>query len=91
MQFLAVSRTNSAVPRRGGAFPATFRKEKMPNGLTMPFTRVRFSMSMRALALLFCAFNISPSFAQGVGTADWPYHGNTLDNERFQNVDLINL
>jgi alcohol dehydrogenase (cytochrome c) len=45
-------------------------------------------MLISAFALLFCAFNVRPSFAQG--NLDWRYHGNTQSNERFQNVDQIN-
>jgi quinohemoprotein ethanol dehydrogenase len=40
-----------------------------------------------ALALLLGAC-IVPSFAQA--NMDWRYHGNTLDNERYQDVDQIN-
>jgi alcohol dehydrogenase (cytochrome c) len=50
-------------------------------------------MLMGAFALVFCAFNTSPSFAQNprsVQNVDWRYHGNTQSNERFQNVDQIN-
>src|SRR5580692_5770027 len=39
------------------------------------------------LALLLGAGNV-PSFAQD--NMDWRYHGNTLSNERFQDVDQIN-
>lgn len=40
-----------------------------------------------ALPLLLGAGNV-PSFAQD--NMDWRYHGNTLSNERFQDVDQIN-
>ena len=40
-----------------------------------------------ALALLLGACSV-PSFAQD--NMDWRYHGNTLDNERYQDVDQIN-
>ena len=59
----------------------------MRNSLSVRSTRPRFSMLMGAFALLYCLFNISPSFAQNV---DWRYHGNTQSNQRFQNVDQIN-
>jgi quinohemoprotein ethanol dehydrogenase len=39
------------------------------------------------LVLLLGAANL-PSFAQD--NMDWRYHGNTLDNERYQDVDQIN-
>jgi glucose dehydrogenase len=59
-------------------------------------------MSMCAVTLLYCAVNIRPSFAQnqnsqgqnnnnqGQSNVDWRYHGNTLSNQRFQDVDQIN-
>ena len=59
----------------------------MRNRLSVRSTRLRFSMLISAFALLFCAFNVSPSFAQNV---DWRYHGNTLSNERYQPLDQIN-
>jgi quinohemoprotein ethanol dehydrogenase len=40
-----------------------------------------------ALALLMGAGNV-PSFAQS--NMDWRYNGNTVDNERYQDVDQIN-
>ena len=61
----------------------------MQNGLPVRSTHARFSMSICAFTLLFCAFNIRPLFAQG-NHLDWRYHGNTLSNERFQDVDQIN-
>jgi alcohol dehydrogenase (cytochrome c) len=50
---------------------------------------------MCAFALLYCAVNIRPAFAQnqnnqGQNNVDWRYHGNTLSNQRFQDVDQIN-
>lgn len=60
----------------------------MRNGLSVKLTHVSFSKSLCALTLLYCALNVSPSFAQG--NLDWRYHGNTLSNERFQDVDQIN-
>jgi quinohemoprotein ethanol dehydrogenase len=65
----------------------------MRNRLPERSTHVRLSMSICALTLLFCAFNIRPSFAQeseNKHNLDWRYHGNTLSNERFQDVDQIN-
>jgi quinohemoprotein ethanol dehydrogenase len=59
----------------------------MRNRLSVRSTRLSFSMLMGAFALLYCVFNISPSFAQNL---DWRYHGNTQSNERFQDVDQIN-
>ena len=59
----------------------------MRNSLSVRSTRLRFSMLIGAFALLYCLFNISPSFAQNV---DWRYHGNTQSNQRFQNLDQIN-
>ena len=58
------------------------------NGFPLRSIHVRLSVSICAFTLLFCAFNIRPSFAQQ--NLDWRYHGNTLDNERFQDVDQIN-
>src|SRR5467141_234205 len=60
----------------------------MRNGLPVRSPHRSFSISMCTFALLFCAFNISPSFAQE--NLDWRYHGNTLSNERFQDIDQIN-
>jgi quinohemoprotein ethanol dehydrogenase len=60
----------------------------MRNGLPVRSTHLSFSISMCTFALFFCLFNISPSFAQE--NLDWRYHGNTLSNERFQDVDQIN-
>jgi quinohemoprotein ethanol dehydrogenase len=60
----------------------------MRNRLPERSTHVRLSMSICALTLLFCAFNIRPSFAQD--NLDWRHNGNTLSNERFQDVDQIN-
>jgi alcohol dehydrogenase (cytochrome c) len=70
----------------------------MRNGLPVRSTHVSFAMSMCAFTLLYCAVNIRPSFAQNQNNqgqnsqnnVDWPYHGNTLSNERFQDVDQIN-
>jgi len=58
-------------------------------------TRVTLSVSTCAFALLYCAVSIRPSFAQDQNNqdqdnVDWRYHGNTLSNQRFQNVDQIN-
>jgi quinohemoprotein ethanol dehydrogenase len=52
-------------------------------------------MSMCAFALLYCTVNIRASFAQNQNNqdqdnVDWRYHGNTLSNQRFQDVDQIN-
>ena len=58
------------------------------NGFPLRSIHVRLSVSICAFTLLFCAFNIRPSFAQQ--NLDWRYHGNTLSNERFQDVDQIN-
>ena len=41
-----------------------------------------------AIALLCCAFSIDPLFAQE--NLDWRYNGNTLSNQRFQDIDQIN-
>ena len=60
----------------------------MRNGLPGKSTPVSFSMSMCALTLLCCAFNIHSLFAQK--NLDWRYHGNDLSNQRFQDVDQIN-
>src|ERR1700747_2177195 len=60
----------------------------MRDRLSVRSTWPSFSMLMSAFALLYCLFNISPSFAQQ--NLDWPYHGNPLSNERFQDVDQIN-
>jgi quinohemoprotein ethanol dehydrogenase len=49
---------------------------------------VRVAMSICAFALLACICSIRPSFAQE--SLDWRYHGNTLSNQRFQDVDQIN-
>ena len=63
----------------------------MRNILPERSTHVRLSMSICALTLLFCAFNTHPSLAQeNKDNLDWRYHGNTLSNERFQDVDQIN-
>ena len=65
----------------------------MRNSLSVRSSRLRFSMLMGAFALLYCLFNISPSFAQNpssVQNLDWRYHGNTQSNERFQDIDQIN-
>ena len=60
------------------------------NGFRVRSIHVRLSMSICAFTLLFCAFNIRPSFAQNQNDVDWRYYGNTLSNERFQDVDQIN-
>lgn len=62
----------------------------MRDRLSVRSTRPSFSMLISAFALLYCLFNISPSFAQKAQNLDWRYVGNTLDNERYQNVDQIN-
>jgi quinohemoprotein ethanol dehydrogenase len=66
----------------------------MRNRLPMRSTHVSFAMSMCTFALLYCAVNIRPSFAQNNqgqnNNVDWRYHGNTLSNQRFQDVDQIN-
>jgi quinohemoprotein ethanol dehydrogenase len=43
-----------------------------------------------ALALLACALVTHPLLGQHDGNVDWRYNGNTLDNQRFQDVDQIN-
>ncbi len=60
----------------------------MRNRLPARSNDVCLAVSKCALALLFCVFSIRPSVAQE--NLDWRYHGNTLSNERFQNVDQIN-
>ncbi len=58
----------------------------MRNGSPARSNRVRLSVC--AITLLGCAFNIRPSLAQG--NVNWAYHGNTQSNQRFQDVDQIN-
>src|ERR1039458_2897726 len=48
----------------------------------------KFVRYLCALALVLGAFNLHPLFAQE--NVDWRYHGNTLDNQRYQDVDQIN-
>ncbi len=47
-----------------------------------------FVRPLCALALIVGALNLRPLVAQE--NVDWPYNGNTLDNERYQDVDQIN-
>ncbi len=47
-----------------------------------------FPISKYAFALLCGAFNIH--LVDAHEHLDWRYHGNTLDNQRFQDVDQIN-
>src|SRR5260370_41210374 len=60
----------------------------MRNWISAGSIRVDLLSYACVLALLLGAGNV-PSFAQT--NVDWRYHGNTLDNQRFQNVDQINL
>ncbi len=60
----------------------------MRNGLRVASRHVCLPASIYAVAALYCAFSPGPSFAQE--NLDWRYHGNTLSNERFQDVDQIN-
>ena len=61
---------------------------QMRNRLPVGSTQFSFPMSKYAFALLCCAFNIHPLFAQE--NLDWRYHGKDLSNQRFQDVDQIN-
>jgi quinohemoprotein ethanol dehydrogenase len=72
----------------------------MRNQLPVRSTQISFPMSISkyAIALLCCAFNIHPLFAQeNLGgryhheNVDWRYHGKDFSNQRFQDVDQINL
>jgi len=56
----------------------------------LPVRSTQFPMSKYAFALLCCAFNIHPLFAQEKENLDWRYHGEDLSNQRFQDVDQIN-
>ncbi len=49
---------------------------------------IGFVRSLCALALVLGAFNLYPLFAQE--NVEWRNHGNTLDNQRYQDVDQIN-
>jgi quinohemoprotein ethanol dehydrogenase len=62
----------------------------MRNQLQVRSTHFSFRMSMWkcAIALLCCAFSIEPLFAQEV---DWAYFGHDVDNQRYADIDLINL
>jgi glucose dehydrogenase len=60
----------------------------MRNRLPVRSTQFSFPMSKYVFALLCCAFNIHPLFAQE--NLDWRYHGKDLSNQRFQDVDQIN-
>jgi len=59
----------------------------MRNWVPTGLIRVDLLSYVCTLALLLGACNV-PSFAQD--NMDWRYNGNTLDNERFQDVDQIN-
>src|SRR5580704_6073956 len=63
------------------------RKKAMRNWVPAGSIRVDLLSYACALALLLGACSV-PSFAQD--NMDWRYHGNTLDNERYQDVDQIN-
>jgi alcohol dehydrogenase (cytochrome c) len=59
----------------------------MRNWVTAGSIRVDLLSYPCALVLLLGAVN-APSFAQS--KMDWRYHGNTQDNQRYQDVDQIN-
>ncbi len=59
----------------------------MRNSVRAGSIRVDLVVNACALGLLVSAGSL-PSFAQP--NMDWRYHGNTLDNQRYQNVDQIN-
>jgi quinohemoprotein ethanol dehydrogenase len=56
--------------------------------LHLPFRLSSFPIGKCAIGLLCCAFSMEPLVAQEV---DWPYYGNDQGNERYQNLDQINL